>query len=393
MNSNQVFPHDKGPLGIYVHIPFCLGRCNYCAFVTNRHDGALEERYVRSVIKEIGLWADAVGPEPLLNNLEADTLYFGGGTPSLLRPELMAELIEKCKSVFRLSQGTETTIEMNPATVTPPDLSLLKQAGVNRMSLGIQSFQDDELKGMGRLHTSKEALRSFEDLRAAGFDNISLDLIAGFPGQSCESIRTSLTRAIELEPEHLSVYLLEVKSGTPLEGMIRDSTIPSPDEDLSADMYEDIRELAQKAGFDHYEISNFALPGRHALHNMKYWRDEVFLGLGMGAHGMTGRHRYANSENLSDYETALARRIRPFGSVETLTPDVRFKDALIMGLRLVKGVDLALLGTRYGVDALAFVRETAGDLEDAGLLVTSGKILALTDRGRLLSNMVFSRWV
>lgn len=393
MNSNQVFPHDKGPIGIYFHVPFCLGRCNYCAFATNPHDMVLEDRYVRSVIKEIGLWADAVGPEALLNNLEADTLYFGGGTPSLLRPDLLAQLIELSRSVFQLTLEGEITIEMNPASVTRPALSVLRQAGVNRVSLGIQSLHDGELKNMGRLHNSKEAVKSFEDLRAAGFDNISLDLIAGFPGQSRESVRASLTRAIEFGPEHLSVYLLEVKSGTTLEGMIRAGTIASPDEDLAADLYEDIRELAQKAGFEHYEISNFALPGRHARHNIKYWRDELFLGLGMGAHGMTGRHRYANVENLSDYEAALAKGNRPFASLETLTPDVRFKDALIMGLRLVKGVDLDLLGTRYRVDALAFVRETAGDLGDAGLFVLESGVLSFSDRGRLLSNTVFSRWV
>jgi len=392
-NFNPVFPHDYGPVGIYIHVPFCLGRCNYCAFVTNPHDIAIEDRYVRSVLKEIVLWADLAGPEPRLGNLEADTIYFGGGTPSLLRPDLLALLIESCRSSFRVSPECEITIEVNPATATRNSLALLREAGVNRVSLGIQSLDDPELEMMGRLHNSTEAVRSFEDLRAAGFENISIDLIAGFPGQSRESMRASLSKALQLSPDHLSVYLLEVKRGAPLDRMIRAGTIAKPDEDLAADMYDDIRELALGAGFEHYEISNFALPGHHSRHNMKYWQDELFLGFGMAAHGMTGRRRYANLENLADYQALLDGGTRPFASVDALTPEVRFKDALIMALRLVKGVDLAALGRRYQVDAVSFVEETIGDLEDAGLFVFHGDVLSLTDRGRLLSNTVFSRWV
>jgi putative oxygen-independent coproporphyrinogen III oxidase len=390
---NPVFPSDNGTIGIYIHVPFCLGRCNYCAFVTNPHDIELEELYVLAVTKEMNLWSDMAGPEPRVTHLEADTIYVGGGTPSLLKPQLLALLIESCESAFRVSPDSEITIEVNPATVTRQSLRLLKEAGVNRVSLGIQSFDDAELKAMGRRHTSKQAVASFEDLRAAGFDNVSVDLIAGFPGQSRESLRASLSQALKLGPEHLSVYLLEVKTGTPLDQMIRAGTIAGPDEDLAADMYEDIREFALKAGFEHYEISNFALPGRHARHNMKYWQDELFLGLGAAAHGMTGQHRYANFDNQVDYEAALDRGNRPFAALDRLTPEVRFKDALIMGLRLVNGVDLAVLGRRYEVDAAAFVRETTGDLEDAGLLTFNGTRVSLTDRGRLLSNTVFSRWV
>jgi len=392
-NFNPVFPNDYGPLGIYVHVPFCVGRCNYCAFLTNPHDVAAEDLYVRSVLKEIALWVNLAGPEPRLSNLEADTIYFGGGTPSLLQPHLVAELVQTCRSVFELSRDSEITMEVNPATATRESLALLREAGVNRLSLGIQSLDDRELQMMGRLHNSREAVRSFEDLRAAGFENISIDLIAGFPGQSRESLRASLSKALQLNPDHLSVYLLEVKSDAPLDRMIRAGAVAKPDEDLAADMYDDIREFALEAGFEHYEISNFALPGHYARHNMKYWQEELFLGFGMAAHGMIGRRRYANLENLADYQAVLNGGNRPLASLEELTPEVRFKDALIMGLRLVKGVDLAVLGRRYEVDAVFFVRETIGDLEDAGLFVLNGHILSLTDRGRLLSNTVFSRWV
>ncbi|MBI4964809.1 MAG: radical SAM family heme chaperone HemW [Desulfomonile tiedjei] len=392
-SSNPVFPNDDGHIGIYVHVPFCLGRCNYCAFVTNPHDAVLEERYIRSVIKELGLWKDSFGADPRLSKLEADTIYFGGGTPSLLKPDLIAELIEACRSAFRISPDSEVTIEMNPATVTRAALSTLRRAGVNRVSLGIQSLDDAELEMMGRRHTSQEALKSYEDLRSAGFDNVSIDLIAGFPGQSRESVRATLSRVLRLRPEHLSVYLLEVKSATHLDAMIRAGKIPGPDEDLAADMYEDVREIAQGAGLEHYEISNFALAGYQSRHNMKYWQDQVFLGLGMGAHGMTGRDRYANVATLADYEAAVNAGNLPFESSAALPPEVRFKDALIMGLRLVKGMDLAVLGRRYGVDAVSFVMESIGDLSDAGLFVFNGAVLSLTDRGRLLSNTVFSRWV
>jgi oxygen-independent coproporphyrinogen III oxidase len=390
---DPVFPPDRGPLGIYIHVPFCIGRCNYCAFVTSRYQPLLAEKYVDSVIKETRLWGRCPGSDFIPDDAEVDTIYFGGGTPSLLLPTEIAEMIEAVRSSFRVVGLPEITMEINPATADRAVIREFRQVGVNRASLGVQSLYDSELATMGRQHNAEQAVATYQDLRHAGFENISIDLIAGFPGQSRKSLQESLQKVRELNPEHLSIYLLELKSGTKLESMILDGHVPPLDDDLSADLYEDICSFAENAGYQHYEISNFARNGLFALHNLKYWQDQIYIGTGPGAHGMTGRHRYANLENLEEYRKAVHENKLPFGSLAQLTPAIRFKDALIMGLRLVKGIDLELLGKRYQVDAHAFVMETVGDLQSAGLFVFEEDYLILTPKGRLLSNVVFSRWV
>jgi len=322
-----------------------------------------------------------------------DTIYFGGGTPSTLRPEHIAEVVDLCMSGFRVDPSAEITLEINPATVSRGGLIALRQAGVNRVSLGVQSLNDHELAAMGRSHTAREALETFGELRSAGFDNISVDLIAGFPGQSRPSLAATVRAVVELAPEHVSVYLLEIKEGTRLDALIRSGSMARPDDDLAVDLYEDMRSQLSEAGYVHYEISNFALDGYCSRHNLKYWQDAIYLGLGPGAHGMDGRRRYANITDLKDYFSVLDRGALPFDSVTTLTPWGRFKDALIMGARLVRGLDLKRLGQRYGIDAIEYVESTACDLREAGLFWLEGDVLVLTDRGRLISNTLFARWV
>ena len=288
ISSNPVLPQDTDPIGIYIHIPFCSGRCIYCGFITNLHDRALEETYIQSLLKEIELWSL---PESLINSSrspEVDTIYLGGGTPSILGTKNIAALIDKCRDKFRTVSDLEITIEANPGTIDLNKLKDLREAGVNRISLGIQSFDDNELGAMGRRHSASDGLAVFKRARKAGFDNISLDLIAGFPGQSLASMHRNLLMALEQEPEHLSVYLLEVKEGTALEACIRNGQVQAPDDDLTAMLYEHICETVVKAGYEHYEISNFARPGRVSRHNLKYWQDCIYIALGAGGHGMTG---------------------------------------------------------------------------------------------------------
>lgn len=386
-------PGDAGPAGIYIHVPFCKGRCIYCGFATNLYDPDLVCRYVHGVLREIELWNDSDGKDLLPPVMTVDTLYFGGGTPSLLKPDQIAVLIEACRSCFSLSSEPEVTIEVNPATATRAELRELRLAGVNRASLGVQSLDDEELRFMGRPHSSRDALQAYEDLRRAGFENISVDLIAGMPNSDGRSVLESLRQVIALGPEHLSIYLLEVKEGTALDVSIRAGSVPAPDDDLAADLYEAICSMAEESGYEQYEISNFARGGKFALHNLKYWQDAVFLGLGPGAHGMTGRRRYANLSDLDSYDSSIRQGRLPLATVTELTALSRFKDAMIMGLRLVRGVNLSILGDRYGIDAAAFVDETIGDLESAGLFQIQSEVLTLTPRGRLLSNVIFSRWV
>ncbi len=394
MNTfDPVFPPALGPVGIYIHVPFCICRCHYCAFVTNLYEAGLIDPYVDSVIKEIRLRSGQSASGSVSDDTFVDTIYFGGGTPSLLPPSKIAKLIEAVQSSFRVTQTPEITMEINPATATRSAVREFRQAGVNRVSLGMQSAHDIELDSMGRPHTARQTVATYEDLRNAGFEDVSVDLIVGFPGQSRGSLRYSLEKVIELGPEHLSIYLLELKRGTKLEALIRDGRIPPLDDDLSADLYEDICLFAKEAGYEHYELSNFARKGLFARHNLKYWQDQIYIGLGPGAHGMTGHHRYANIEDLERYEQTVQNNRLPFASRAELTPMIRFKDALIMGLRLVKGIDLEFIGKRYSIDARTFVVNTIGDLEPAGLFILDRHHLALTPKGRLLSNVVFSRWV
>lgn len=378
--------------GIYVHIPFCLARCEYCAFASTLFDEEKVRRYMDALLSEMNLAREqqdgAGGIEHCF-----DTIYFGGGTPSLLHPEDVGRVIEALRLCFTLTPPLEITLEINPATIDVPRLKLMRDAGVNRASLGVQSLAPDELRLMGRTHTAGEALAAFANLRAAGFDNVSVDLIAGLPGQTLQSVTTTVRSIIELRPEHLSIYLLEVKEGSRLARRIACGEVDSPDDDLAACMYEEICGLAAALGYEQYEIANFSVPGRASRHNLKYWQDCDYLGFGAGAHGLISSTRYANYEQLEDYQQAVERGKLPRATATKLSAETRFKDALIMGLRLVQGIDPAVLGTRYGVDVHSFVRIAAGDLEEAGLLVIGSDRIALTPKGRLLSNMVFSRFV
>lgn len=388
-----VFPADIEPAGLYLHVPFCTSRCNYCAFVTNLHDPDLESDYMRWILKEMEIWNRAASELGLIEHVEFDSIYVGGGTPSVLSAGLLSRLVDACFTCFAITERPEVTVEVNPATLAVSGMKDLTRAGVNRVSLGIQSLHDAELRIMGRRHTAHEALKAFDDLRSAGFDNISVDLMAGFPHQSRTLFRETVEKIMDLQPEHLSVYLLEVKEGTRLEALIRAEELPPVDDDLVADMYEDVRRLAQASGYVHYEISNYARNGWLCRHNLKYWTDAIYIGLGPGAHGMTGRHRYANCADITEYGSALEANVLPLESVSELTPMGRFKDALIMGARLVQGVDLKVLGERYGVNARDFVERTVGDLEPAGLFHLDSHRLILTSRGLLLSNVLFSRWL
>ncbi len=383
------FPSDESPAGVYVHIPFCRTKCNYCAFVSRVHDSEKEKIYLEALIKEIRLWKtlDPIGSAHL------DTLYFGGGTPSLIHTDRLIAVMEECRASLGLAQYAEITIEINPGSIGLNSLRDLRLAGVNRASLGIQSVDDEDLRLMDRNHNARDALLAVEQIRDAGFSNVSVDLIAGFPWQDLASIHRNLRRVLQLGPEHLSVYLLEVKEGTVLSEQIRLGKLPPVNDDLIADMYEEICRSAVEAGYTQYEISNFAREGYACRHNLKYWTDAPYIGLGVAAHGMTGRARYANVEDLQEYVGAVLEDGLPRSYVQALTPETRFREALIMGMRLTDGVDLAILGRRYQVNAAAFVMETAGDLFDAGLLeLLDGRIM-LTSRGRLLSNTVFARWV
>ncbi|MFA6224025.1 MAG: radical SAM family heme chaperone HemW [Desulfomonilaceae bacterium] len=393
-NNNPIsFPVDSSPIGVYIHIPFCLSRCDYCGFVSYPSDPNLESRYLKAVTEEISgsdiLPIQELEEEPR----DLDTIYIGGGTPSVLSPQSLNQLVASISKKFNLVHPVEITIEVNPGIYREEEFFLCREIGINRISIGAQSLNDQELKAMGRRHSVDDFLRTFHAVRSAGFDNVSVDLLAGYPGQTLKSVMNSLKGIIELEPEHISVYLLEVKGGSKLEKSVTSRDVELLDDDLIADMYEAICQKLGSVGFQQYEISNFSKQGMESKHNLKYWTDQVFLGFGAAAHGMTGRTRYANTETLQSYIEGISSKRPITNSMEDLDPVTRLKDALIMGLRLNKGVDLALMGSQYGFDACLFVKETLCGLENLDLFVIERDCVKLTDRGRLLSNIIFSRFV
>ena len=289
--------------GIYIHIPFCRARCSYCDFATGTYEGALADAYVHALVSEITSFGGAQ------ECAEADTIYFGGGTPSLLTPTQIAHILEAVRGRFRLTPRVEVTMEMNPGTVTPEALRGFREAGVNRASFGAQTFDDGELKRLGRTHTADDTRRTLSLLRDAGVDNISFDLIAGLPNQTLEAWSRNLDEALALRPEHLSLYLLEVHEGTPLAAQIREGRYTAPDADLAAEMYILLAERTRDVGYEQYEISNFCLPGRESRHNMKYWTGTPYFGFGCSAHSFDGRTlRWSNERDARRYVEMLETR-------------------------------------------------------------------------------------
>ncbi|MCS7081226.1 MAG: radical SAM family heme chaperone HemW [Chloracidobacterium sp.] len=376
-------------LGVYLHFPFCTTKCTYCAFVTRGYDAELAERYVAALETELQRFSDACAAVPLaFTTRRADTLYFGGGTPSRLTPRQLERLLTACRTVFDFTPDVEVTVEVNPGDATPERLEAYRALGVNRLSLGVQSFFDSDLALTGRDHDAQDAKRAFRAARQAGFDNINLDLIAGLPGQTLEAWRTNLVEALALAPEHLSLYLLEVKEQTTLARQLAAGRLPALDDDLTAEMYLTTLDLLTQAHFEAYEISNFARPGHRARHNLKYWTDSPYAAFGVGAHGYDGVERYWNSDRLEDYFAQVERRGWATAGRTQRTLHERWHEALMLGLRLAEGVSPDALWRRYGIDLSAYAAAVS-ELQAAGLLEVTSDRWRLTPRGRLLSNEVF----
>jgi oxygen-independent coproporphyrinogen-3 oxidase len=374
------------PAGLYIHIPFCRSRCSYCDFATGIYQGELAERYVRAVVDEIVSSRNA--------GAFVDTIYFGGGTPSLLTPAQLDQILTVLSRQFNVDSGSEVTLEMNPGTVSREQLRAFRELGVNRASFGAQTFDDAELSKLGRSHTSAETLKTFDELRAAGFDNVSFDLIAGLPGQTLAGWRRNIEQSLALQPEHLSFYLLEVHSGTPLADHIRRGLQPVPDEDLAAVMYEWMLERAATAGYEHYEISNLSKPGFASRHNTKYWIGAPYFGFGCSAHSFDGRsRRWSNQRDVSRYVECIEQRTSPVVEDQQLSDADLRAEKLFLGMRLMRGVDLREYSELFGVDLRAEHRDELDRFRAAGLVEFDGDLIRLTRNGALMSNEVFAAFV
>ena len=371
-------------LGLYLHIPFCAAICNYCNFNRGLFDPALKDRYVAALRTEIARGGDGA---------PADTLYFGGGTPSLLEPAEVAALIDACARAWALAADAEITLEVNPETVTPARLAGFRAAGVNRLSMGVQSFRDEELGRLSRLHSAARAAEAFHLARNAGFENISLDLMMWLPQQSVAEWLQSIDALIALGPEHASLYLLELYPNAPLrDAMARGRWSLAPEDD-AADMYLSGLDRMDSAGYVQYEISNVARPGRQSSHNLKYWTDGDWLGLGCGAHSTRAGVRWRNLSSTEEYVSAVAAGAPVAVDRRPLSAEERLEEALFMGLRLSAGLDVPALNRRHGVDVWA---RFGGDLQsfvDQGVLFYDGRALRLTRAGMLVSHEVMTVFI
>ena len=384
-------------LGLYIHIPFCSSICNYCNFNRGLYDEALKTQYVDALLKEIaGAGSKDPAHEPV------DTIFFGGGTPSLLDPDEVASILAAVRNRFAVDPDSEVTLETNPETVDRGKLERFRSAGVNRLSFGVQSFQDEELRRLGRIHSADRARGAVREARAAGFDNVSLDLMMWLPGQSVASWLENVDALIDAAPDHASLYLLELYPNAPLkEEMARAGWSLAPDDD-AAEMYLAAMDRLERAGLGQYEISNVARPGHRSRHNLKYWTDGEWLGVGCGAHSTIGLPAGASAEagvrskNIASTTEYIDRVNRGTDLVidrRVLTPQERLEEALFTGLRLTAGLDVAAISARYDVDVWARYGQALAPFVESGWLLRDGARLRLTREGMLMANDVMAVFV
>ena len=374
----------SGLLGLYVHVPFCAAICNYCNFNRGLFDPDLKERYVAALLNEIRGAADGA---------RADTIFFGGGTPSLLEPSEIGTIIRACRDAFDVVPAAEITLEANPETVTVDRLAGYRAAGVNRVSFGVQSFDDAELRRLSRLHTASRAELAVTEARAAGFDNVSLDVMMWLPQQTVAGWLSNVDALIAVAPDHASLYLLELYPNAPLrEEMARAQWSLAPDED-AAEMYLQGMARLDRAGYTQYEISNVARTGREARHNLKYWQDGEWLGFGCGAHSTRGGVRWKNLSSTEEYVAAVTAGGRLIADERRLSKEEHLEEALFTGLRLTRGIDVRDVQNRYQVDVWARYGKDLQMFADEGLLVYDGAFLRLTRQGMLLAHEIMTVFI
>lgn len=330
--------------GIYLHIPFCQQKCHYCNFLTFQNAEDKIERYVHYLMKEIQLAGD--------KNALVDTIYFGGGTPSYLTSDQMTSIMQSLRANFNIDPQCEITVEMNPESITAEKVKAYQATGINRFSVGVQSFNPQVLKTMGRLHNRQTALDKFALLKQLNCQNISLDLMFANPGQNMEVLQADLEHALALGTQHLSIYSLMIKEHTTFYRWYKKGRIVMVDDELERAMYHMIQDRMLEAGYNQYEISNFAQPGYECRHNQKYWHLDNYLGLGLGASGNIDLLRYTNASKFEDYFASLDRQELPRQELERLTMEDREKEYLMLNLRLLRGVDLQEMNDRFGIDCL-----------------------------------------
>lgn len=365
-------------LGIYIHVPFCVKKCSYCDFNAYSHMDALVDGYVQAVRTEIEQTEE--------RGRSVATIFFGGGTPTYLTAEQLNTILEALRRAFRVLPGAEISAEANPSTADASRFAAMRAAGFNRLSIGVQALDDRLLKIMDRTHSAEEAVQAVEVARRAGFENVSIDLMFGLPTQTRADWQQTLERALALHTEHLSLYALTLEPGTRFERLYAGGKLPLPDEDTELWMYEYAIERLTAAGYEHYEVSNFARPGFRARHNLIYWRNEEYLGFGPGAVSYLHGRRWTKEKYPPRYIAKVRAGEDLAVESECLGREAALAETLILGLRLREGVSLSRLRRRFGIDPAAHYAEVIARLSDRGMLRQDGDMLRLTHRGLLFAN-------
>ena len=402
-NPPQIVPNSG--MGLYVHVPFCKTKCPYCDFNTYQGIENLIEPFLPAITSEITCWGDALAHPPV------KSVFFGGGTPSYLPQGDIERILVAIQSSFQVDPAAEISIEANPGDLDEAACAGILHQGVNRLSIGVQSLDNDLLNLLGRRHQASEAVEAFQSARQAGFDNVNLDLMYGLPNQSMEQWQKTLSSLIELTPEHISLYALTIEEGTPMHRWAAEGKIPEPDSDLAADMYQHAREVLAEAGYHHYEISNWSLPDRACEHNLVYWENGPYLGVGPGAHSRLGDYRFWTVLSPRDYNTKAAtwadsgvqpladlvetalQGIPTLGGWEHLSLETTCSETMFLGLRLLDGLNLSEASAIAGTDLAKKFQTPIQECLNLGLLEQDGDCLKLTMQTYLVANQAFTRFL
>lgn len=371
----------KKELEIYIHIPFCVRKCQYCDFLSGPADEGTKTRYMEALCQEI------MGKSSKYAEYKVTSIFFGGGTPTAVDAKALCRVLSLVKERFDIQSETEITIEMNPGTVTKESLSLYKNAGINRVSLGLQSTNDAELHRLGRIHTYEQFLETYTWAREAGFENVNVDIMSGLPGQSIEQYEDTLKKLVELHVEHISAYSLIIEEGTPFFKQYEEDQLDLPDEETERDMYYRTKTMLDEAGFSRYEISNYAKKGYECRHNVRYWRREDYLGLGLGASSCMENVRFKNTDWLDEY--VLESKYMDKCDVQELSSQECMEEFMFLGLRMTKGVSKTKFADTFGVTMNEVYDRALSKLKEQKLIAEEGDFVFLTEYGLDVSNRVW----
>ena len=374
--------------GIYIHVPFCRQGCLYCHFVTVAYQEHGVGSYVQALLKEMQQFSETCKETPVL-----DSIYLGGGTPSLIPAESIEAILDACRRMFSVSGDCEISMECNPETLVPENLAIYRRAGINRISVGAQSLQEKELIAVGRKHSAASVIDAVELLKRTGIEHINMDILIGLPFQTLNSLENTLKRVAELDVEHVSVYMLDLDEPCQLSEMIEAGRVQSVGDDTMAEMYLETREILSRSGYRQYEISNYARINHDCRHNIKYWRLDPVIGFGLGSHSFDGFARWANLKDMKSYLEAVSQGKPPVEWRRVLTRSEILEETLFLGLRMNEGVDWKVLQKDYPVEVLEEYEKRLRPFCRKGLVKCNGSQVSLTVEGMLLSNEIFQELV